>query len=208
LSHTAVGYPILQFDGSWRAFGLVVDNEGYFYILYNNSSYSTASTNTFTSGTNYDIKVQYVNGAARLLVNNVLEINTTLPALDSESSSNNILHLGDNPGAGYAVEACYSNLKVYSEPNSLSTSRNEILADLKLYPNPTEDTITVDIPAGLKVSNIKLYDLTGRIVKDVTYTNSESNKVQINLQELTQGTYMARIVARNGLMSHKMVVKK
>ena len=41
-------HPILTFDGAYRDFGVNIDDAGYLYIMYNNSTYSVASVNTFS----------------------------------------------------------------------------------------------------------------------------------------------------------------
>jgi autotransporter-associated beta strand protein len=120
---TVANGPLFVINGGTRYFGLLLNQSGQLKILYNNAWESgIASGITLTTGTNYNIQVQYINGVTNLSVNNLVYLSTTLPTLDFINSDRTI-YLGDNPGApGAFIEGCYSNLKVYNSPSSLMPS--------------------------------------------------------------------------------------
>jgi hypothetical protein len=122
---TVANGPLFVINGGTRYFGLLLNQSGQLKILYNNASESgIASGITLTTGTNYNIQVQYINGVTNLIVNNVVYLSTTLPTLDFVTFDRTI-YLGDNPGApGAFIEGCYSNLKVYNNPSLLAVYAN------------------------------------------------------------------------------------
>ncbi|TLX76395.1 T9SS type A sorting domain-containing protein [Labilibacter sediminis] len=62
--------------------------------------------------------------------------------------------------------------------------------DLKIYPNPTTNIITVDYTKGNKAS-IKIYDTTGKVV--VSKVNLQPNN-QVDLSALSKGVYIVELV--------------
>ncbi len=134
-------HPILTFDGAYRDFGVNIDDAGYLYIMYNNSTYSVASVNTFSENIDYEIKVQYIKGSTKLMVNNTIEIVATIPyPLNGAASNlNRKIYLSENPGFAFTLAACFSNLKVYNSPVAFILPNNaptiEAVLDQQACPN-------------------------------------------------------------------------
>jgi hypothetical protein len=72
-----------------------------------------------------------------------------------------------------------------------------IQASLEVYPNPSNGVFTVKLPEQITVSEISIYDLTGRIVQqrkgDAVLATSGT---RIDLSEQQNGMYL--LVLRNG----------
>lgn len=58
---------------------------------------------------------------------------------------------------------------VLSIENSLSLNEHESLDNIKLFPNPVKDQLTIDSKQIINL--IRVYDINGRIVKEVDYDN-------------------------------------
>lgn len=71
-----------------------------------------------------------------------------------------------------------------------------------MYPNPVIDLLNID--SKNKMSEINIYDMTGRLQKQEK-VNSES--VKINLTELKTGSYIVRIKEGNSEKNHKIIKK-
>lgn len=72
-----------------------------------------------------------------------------------------------------------------------------------LYPNPTQDKITVDMIStlGAEVS-IQVLDATGRVVKEISQSSMEGRtRMEVNLLTLPKGLYVARVM-ENGKQIH------
>ena len=98
----------------------------------------------------------------------------------------------ENPTEGFlselAISSCEGNvheIRIYQ--NILSTDQIE-LDDraFAIYPNPVIDIINIDVSGNLKYE-ATIYDLQGRIMISTT------NQSTIDIQTLTQGTYLIKI---------------
>jgi hypothetical protein len=98
----------------------------------------------------------------------------------------------ENPTEGFlselAISSCEGNvheIRIYQ--NILSTAQIE-LDDraFAIYPNPVIDMINIDVSGNLKYE-ATIYDLQGRIMISTT------NQSTIDIQTLTQGTYLIKI---------------
>jgi autotransporter-associated beta strand protein len=116
---THASAPLFVINGGSRYFGLLLNTTGQLRVLYNNHYQSdVASGITLTSGINYDIQIQYINGVTSLKVNNITYLIVSLPTL-SHSTFDRTIFLGDHPAipaTNAAISGCFSNLKVYNNP--------------------------------------------------------------------------------------------
>ncbi|MCK4307458.1 T9SS type A sorting domain-containing protein, partial [candidate division WOR-3 bacterium] len=82
---------------------------------------------------------------------------------------------------------------------------------LEIYPNPSlgkaviklspinRDFASSTIHQAIKGASIKIYDLSGKLVKQVLTTKQD---VEINLEELTNGIYFVRVETHTGLVTN------
>ncbi|WP_310992992.1 peptidoglycan DD-metalloendopeptidase family protein [Aequorivita marina] len=75
-------------------------------------------------------------------------------------------------------------------------------AEIKLYPNPTNNRISLDAP--FQIDAVQIYDLMGRKVIDVTPL---AEKSEMDLSHLTLGIYMA-VISFEGKQLVKKIVKE
>ncbi|KAA5538217.1 T9SS type A sorting domain-containing protein [Paenimyroides baculatum] len=73
--------------------------------------------------------------------------------------------------------------------------------NFNLYPNPTSDVLNISSKSGLEMKEIKITDLSGRIVKTL------NNATTINVSDLSAGTYLIDITTNEGKVSSKFVKK-
>ena len=92
---------------------------------------------------------------------------------------------------------------------TLSTSPSLVLPELKIYPNPAREYITIDKPKSIDINKVTIFDLRGRHLEEYTYTNTlNQNEVKVDLSRLPIASYMIRVQTSNGLTAYKMVIKK
>ena len=70
-----------------------------------------------------------------------------------------------------------------------------------IYPNPANNEITVSVDNKYQVQSIKMMDITGREVKNLT----ASNIVKIDITDLQSGYYIINIQTNKGLISSKLI---
>jgi hypothetical protein len=70
-------------------------------------------------------------------------------------------------------------------------------ASTRIYPNPFNSHLTIDLGKFHSEINIKIYDLTGRQVLNTKFKNLES--CDLNLETLNKGTYYMQVETGNNL---------
>lgn len=79
-----------------------------------------------------------------------------------------------------------------------NTSKSQV----KVFPNPVVDVLNIE--AASKVSNVQVFDVSGKVVSSHTL-NSVKN--QVDLSKLTPGVYVVNIQTEQGIQSVKIVKK-
>ena len=91
-------------------------------------------------------------------------------------------------------------------PNELSTN-NLSVSNIEVFPNPANDYITFNLGENHKVENIKVYDLTGKLVH--TYLNiAQTSSFNIDVQSLQEGLYFFKISGEKGRFIVRQAIEK
>lgn len=77
-----------------------------------------------------------------------------------------------------------------------------ILPEVKIYPNPAQDFITIH--SDEEFSKIRIFDVSGRLVQNQSYFEL-NNKSQVNISDLNPGMYFLELNG-NGA-SHRLIVQ-
>ena len=100
----------------------------------------------------------------------------------------------------------------YCESNSGNSERRanplelETISDVEIYPNPANNTLTIELPSCDKCQTIyRIYDLSGRKVLENTITGSKNI---ISVSELSAGTYFIQLVSNNKTTTQKLIITK
>lgn len=73
--------------------------------------------------------------------------------------------------------------------------------NVKIYPNPAKDELTVVLPQNTENAKVMLYDLTGKMIKNINV----QAKQKLNISDLNSGVYMI-VIENNGKVStHKLI---
>jgi hypothetical protein len=81
--------------------------------------------------------------------------------------------------------------------NSTGLQKAEV-SDLKLYPNPVINSLTIS--SGAVVNKVEIYSLTGVLVKLV-----EGNVKSIDMSNLSKGSYLIKVITGQGILTGKMM---
>jgi hypothetical protein len=86
-----------------------------------------------------------------------------------------------------------------------TTLGNEAVSalQLKIYPNPVQDELTITLQNNAVISAYEIYDITGKRVMGSTQITS--NRIQVS--ELSKGMYFMKIKAGNLEMVSKFIKK-
>ncbi|MGV0980307.1 T9SS type A sorting domain-containing protein [Empedobacter falsenii] len=82
---------------------------------------------------------------------------------------------------------------IYTLPSkTLSVNDNNIVTNsLKIYPNPVNSILTIDNPNNGN-SEAKVFDMTGKLVKNMTFNVNDKN-ISLNVSDLLKGNYIIKI---------------
>lgn len=81
---------------------------------------------------------------------------------------------------------------------------NNIETSFTLYPNPTSNILTIEAKASNKKETIKVYNISGQLV--INITNAE-NVSTIDVSKLNVGSYFINIQTENGIYKSKFIKK-
>lgn len=92
------------------------------------------------------------------------------------------------------------------EENPLSTNTVEF-SEVKLYPNPVKNEVFILNPQQKPLSELLLYDLTGRLVKRI-FLKSTQPKKTINISDLESALYVTILKSKQGHTKKQILVKE
>ena len=81
-------------------------------------------------------------------------------------------------------------------------------ADFKVYPNPTDDVLFIELRGGVEMANVTLYDLQGRMVTGVCDTPQRGGTATLNVKPIPAGVYVLRVTDADGKEYHQKIVRK
>ena len=74
----------------------------------------------------------------------------------------------------------------------------------EMFPNPASENLTIQLPSGSKNASVAFYDYIGRLA--LTQKVSQTNN-QINVQQLSSGVYILKVLADGKIGTQKFVKK-
>jgi len=78
--------------------------------------------------------------------------------------------------------------------------------ELKLYPNPTADNVTIENTSNLNMEYITVFNVLGQVVYQ--NTPQSANKHQLNVGKMASGLYTVRIKTNKGMVVRKFEILK
>gem|GEM_PF-6212110 len=93
--------------------------------------------------------------------------------------------------------------KCYQEKNVENNINIKDINELKVYPNPVDNILKIDLGNNSTIKSILIYDLNGRLIEN--YTDKIVNQ-SINVSSLPAGNFIVKIVSENN--TSKIILKK
>ena len=103
----------------------------------------------------------------------------------------------------FATASAGSNGKIVIDlvENDPASSEQFFAENFNVYPNPTTDILNIVSKNGLTAGEIKVTDMTGKVVRTL------KNSTTLNVSDLASGTYLIDITTNGGKASSKFVKK-
>jgi hypothetical protein len=77
-------------------------------------------------------------------------------------------------------------------------------SDLIAFPNPARDQLTFHLNGGQNIQRVQLFDLNGRLISDSGRLNDR--RTQLNVAAISDGVYMARVIAEKGVVAKRVKI--
>ncbi|MGK0356431.1 MAG: hypothetical protein ACJATY_002077, partial [Spirosomataceae bacterium] len=142
---------------------------------------NNGSTLTTSGGQQYQ---WYING-------NALGGQTTNPNISA-------IFAGTYTVRAITADGCISAASAGISFQQLLSSENPIV-NLKVYPNPTDDFLEIDLPAGMKVKQLTCFDAAGKEQFTIPFER------KISLQNLSAGTYLLKLDTATDSFSQRFI---
>lgn len=98
------------------------------------------------------------------------------------------------------LDVRFDNLVVTGATTGISSNEKQAKA-LKVFPNPTRETITIELPKEVTPERIELFDLTGNMVAEFS-----AAQTTFDLDGLNQGSYFLKVISADAVLT-KTIVK-
>ncbi|MEM5564997.1 T9SS type A sorting domain-containing protein [Psychroserpens sp. AS72] len=164
----------------------------YFFEIYSVLSLDNIDGNLFfiSSPTEVSQKKGWILDEVSSTLNHVEALDNIVPRIDRKISFNNALYYSKD------------NQLWKFDTNSLSVNSIKEIEEFQVFPNPTSEFISFNRPDD--INQIKIYDLKGRLVFEAdifTYN-------KINIENINSGTYIIKILGKNGRITNRKLLKK
>jgi hypothetical protein len=191
LNHTYTGFITEQpLDGYPRDF------DDYKINIPSDGNYTITVSNSYSKNIYY-----------RILDSNLTELltNEILPNSPQSSFQHNLT------SGSYYIEF-FSNADATSyqfpytfkiENNTLAVDEFAFTEEIKAYPNPFLNQLTID--AKEEIFKVEIYNLLGQRVKKIVLDNFSNRKIIIDLSELIKGNYLAKVYSLNNNYNIKLI---
>lgn len=87
---------------------------------------------------------------------------------------------------------------------NLGVDKKEVDSKFSIYPNPSNNVVTISNPSKLLVTAINIKDINGRIVENIT--QDYLSDINLNISKLKSGIYFLEIIS-NGTKTIKKIIK-
>jgi len=103
-------------------------------------------------------------------------------------------------------EQRYDNIKITAlkaVPPHLLSADSFLAEKFNLYPNPATNVVNITNSENMLVEEVAIYDTTGKKISTQSFNNEK--EIQLNVENLTSGTYMLYLQTNQGLAVKKLV---
>jgi hypothetical protein len=91
--------------------------------------------------------------------------------------------------------------------STLSNVSRHPIENIKIFPNPTKGRITISNIQNANLKSVQLYNVLGRLVKDLP-TDTSLSKIDLSLTNLSKGIYLLKLSSIEGkTKTNKLIVE-
>ncbi|PQJ77323.1 T9SS type A sorting domain-containing protein [Polaribacter glomeratus] len=130
--------------------------------------------------------------------------NATITAFDSSNTPNLSCILVDDVDAGYLLTWTKDDKNTFvaneeiCRSTVLAVDDLDLEANVFLFPNPVGDFLTLELSSNLQLQKVKVYSLTGKLIKEVTQNT-------LDFTRFSKGVYVLKIFTDRGMLTKKII---
>lgn len=79
--------------------------------------------------------------------------------------------------------------------------------EMAVYPNPASDMVNLSFKKDMGKVDVKLTDLSGRLVRQVAYKNTQDKTLTLDVSGLTRGVYLLDVISAETRITEKLIVE-
>ncbi len=117
--------------------------------------------------------------------------------------------LGDGDhGECYSPAILATKFQMDSFKAACTTSTNDLEKEynLEIYPNPSNGLVYLEIPDGIKLDAIHLYNVQGQKIKSIAHVGMGNHS--FNLSSLPNGIYFAKAIGNQTFQTKMLILDK
>ena len=88
---------------------------------------------------------------------------------------------------------------IFTISSTASTKEDFVDNNLKIYPNPVNDILNIKISNSIKIEEVNIYNILGKIVLKTI------NQHKINVSKLNKGVFLIKIKTNKGVLIKKLI---
>lgn len=89
------------------------------------------------------------------------------------------------------------------------TSVNDLLnSNYKIYPNPSNGIIWLEIPSGEKVNFVRIFDIAGKLIEEKHTPTVQQGGVELDFLNVGNGIYLMEFETSNAKISQRIIIQK
>ena len=94
---------------------------------------------------------------------------------------------------------------VCGDPKPLFTEKVTFVENI--YPNPTDDKLTLIVKPGLEIKDLYFVDFSGKTIKPKSVIRSQ-DKLEVNVSNLNGGVYILEVVSDKEIDKVKVIIER
>lgn len=107
--------------------------------------------------------------------------------------------------SGYGNNLFLDNINIYNSVTGIDD--NDISSIISIYPVPSTGSVFIDLtPIKSDEVKISVMDVTGKNIR--SYTTAKSNRHEVQMQDLANGSYMIRVDAEGQFIQKQVILNK
>ena len=91
----------------------------------------------------------------------------------------------------------------YSNLIALDCTKNGLVNDIRVYPNPANFDVTIDLNGNYPQANLELLNSQGQLI----YSDLIMNKINLNINKFTSGLYLIKVTTISGVFINKLIIE-